>query len=652
MIDKSYNALRLFLFSVLSLAILAGCSDDDDNNGSSEPGNIIEVAEASGSFTTLLAALEATGLDDVLADESGTYTVFAPTDAAFAALPEGTVEALLDDPETLTDILLYHVISGAAVDSATAISLDGSSAEMANGDDVDISVVDGTLFLNDSAVTNADVAASNGLIHVIDSVLIPPAEPFAELYEQGVDQYLGLYTPMMSEPNGDLVQHTFGVGDGPLCLLGGEYTMATREGAGDTVMIFLEGGGACNSQLCQATPTASPGMPTFGIMNPADPLNPAADYDVAYLPYCDGSIFGGDIDIDDDGDGMVDRYHRGVKNLSGAIDVIAATFPNPQKILLTGNSAGGYGTDFALPLVRKTFPDAQIELINDSGVGIAFPGYVDFVTNEWNSGAFFPASCTDCITEDGHTTGYHIYQLDQDPDLRAGFMSTKQDAVIADVFLGIGGEAFEAALLPEMAAIEAAHPERFRSLIANGSSHTFLQAQFTREVGDTNVRDWVGDMLMESDDWVTVIDEDAPASGGTIIDVAEANGSFTILLAAVEAAGLTGVLSDETGTFTVFAPTDAAFAALPEGTVDALLADIPALTNVLTYHVIAGVEVGSADAVGLIGSDVEMFNGATVSVSAQDGALFLNDSQVIIPDVPASNGVIHVIDAVLIPPTE
>ena len=243
----------------------------------------------------------------------------------------------------------------------------------------------------------------------------PEPTPFQVLYDQGVDQYLGEYSPMTSETVGDIVQHTFGSGDGPLCLVGGEYTMATREGSADELMIFLEGGGACNSLLCQATPSASPGMPTFGILNPASSTNPAANFNVAYLPYCDGSVFSGDVDIDDNDDGTVDRYHRGLKNLSASIDVIASSFPTPSKILLTGNSAGGFGTDYMLPLVRKLYPNTPIELINDSGVGISRPGYVDFVSQEWNATRFIPEDCETCISAEGHTTGYHIFQLDEDP---------------------------------------------------------------------------------------------------------------------------------------------------------------------------------------------------------------------------------------------
>jgi len=138
--------------------------------------NIVDTALQNGNFTTLVAALQATGLDAVLADSSRQFTVFAPTDAAFDALGADTIAALLADPDTLSDILLYHVLADANVDSATAISLAGGSVTAANGDDLNLSVDNGNLFINASLVTTADVAASNGTIHVIDSVLIPPAD--------------------------------------------------------------------------------------------------------------------------------------------------------------------------------------------------------------------------------------------------------------------------------------------------------------------------------------------------------------------------------------------------------------------------------------------------------------------------------------------
>ena len=130
--------------------------------------SIAEVAVAGG-FNTLLAALSAADLVETLSGD-GAFTVFAPTDEAFAALPEGMLEGLLADTEELTQILLYHVV-GDVVKAETVVTLD--EAETLAGDKVSIEVVDGNVFVNDSKVTSTDIEASNGVIHVIDKVLVP-----------------------------------------------------------------------------------------------------------------------------------------------------------------------------------------------------------------------------------------------------------------------------------------------------------------------------------------------------------------------------------------------------------------------------------------------------------------------------------------------
>ena len=143
--------------------------------------------------------------------------------------------------------------------------------------------------------------------------------------------------------------------------------------------------------------------------------------------------------------------------------------------------------------------------------------------------------------------------------------------------------------------------------------------------------------------------DDAAAEAGTIVDVAVGAGTFDTLVAAVTAAGLAETLSGE-GPFTVFAPTDDAFAALPEGLVDALLLpeNIDALTAVLTYHVV-GAEVPSSD---VATGDVETLQGESIAVVVgDDGSVMVNDATVTAVDVEASNGVIHVIDTVLVPPS-
>ena len=143
-------------------------------------------------------------------------------------------------------------------------------------------------------------------------------------------------------------------------------------------------------------------------------------------------------------------------------------------------------------------------------------------------------------------------------------------------------------------------------------------------------------------------------AGADIVDTAVEAGSFNTLVAAVQAAGLEETLRGE-GPFTVFAPTDEAFAALPAGTVDALLADPTGdLTAILTYHVVDG-EVMAADVAAMDGQDVTTLNGATFTVNvADDGSVTLTDAAgnevaVVQTDVDASNGVIHVIDGVLLP---
>lgn len=134
--------------------------------------DLVQVARSAGSFSTLLAAVDAAGLTETLRGK-GPFTLFAPTDAAFEKLPKGTVESLLkpENREKLKAILLYHVVPG-AVPAATAKTL--RSATTVGGKAVTIRASGATLMINDATVTGADVRASNGIIHVIDRVLLPP----------------------------------------------------------------------------------------------------------------------------------------------------------------------------------------------------------------------------------------------------------------------------------------------------------------------------------------------------------------------------------------------------------------------------------------------------------------------------------------------
>ncbi|MFW5737838.1 MAG: fasciclin domain-containing protein [Spirochaetota bacterium] len=129
----------------------------------------IDVAEANGSFTTLLAVIDAAGLESTLRGP-GPFAVFAPTDEAFAALPAGTIQSLLGDIPTLSDVLLYHVVAG-EVYAEDVVNL--TSATTVQGQSIAISVTNGSVFVNDAQVVITDVQASNGVIHVIDRVILP-----------------------------------------------------------------------------------------------------------------------------------------------------------------------------------------------------------------------------------------------------------------------------------------------------------------------------------------------------------------------------------------------------------------------------------------------------------------------------------------------
>lgn len=143
-----------------------------DKKDKSDLPTIVEIAAADERFTTLVAAVKKAGLVETLSAE-GPFTVFAPTDDAFAKLPEGTVEGLTK--EQLTAILTYHVVSGKVV-AKEAVKLDGKSVATVNGAEIAISVEDGSVMINDATVIVADVMASNGVIHAIDTVIMPPAE--------------------------------------------------------------------------------------------------------------------------------------------------------------------------------------------------------------------------------------------------------------------------------------------------------------------------------------------------------------------------------------------------------------------------------------------------------------------------------------------
>ena len=169
----SKNSFRA-LVTIAALLVVPATARAQASSAKAMPmKTIVEVAVEAGQFKTLVTAIEAAGLVATLSGP-GPFTVFAPNDAAFAKLPAGTVEALLADKDKLAAVLTYHVIPGRVM-AADVVKANGAKPATVNGAPLDIVVRDGKVYVNGAQVITADVTGSNGVIHVIDSVLLPPA---------------------------------------------------------------------------------------------------------------------------------------------------------------------------------------------------------------------------------------------------------------------------------------------------------------------------------------------------------------------------------------------------------------------------------------------------------------------------------------------
>ena len=168
--SKSRFVVAVMSAVALTIGLAAQSAYAGETKKAGPKQNIVQIAREAGSFKTLVAALQATDLVGTLSGQGrGSFTVFAPTDEAFAKLPPGTVEALLKDPSALKKILLYHVIAGS---NLAADVLESNSLPTLNGQSLAVTNA-GVPKVNDSAIIKTDILARNGVIHVIDAVLIP-----------------------------------------------------------------------------------------------------------------------------------------------------------------------------------------------------------------------------------------------------------------------------------------------------------------------------------------------------------------------------------------------------------------------------------------------------------------------------------------------
>lgn len=301
-----------------------------------------------------------------------------------------------------------------------------------------------------------------------------PSESLAA--ELGLAKYAGQIHPIVHKETGNITTYRFDPAEGPLCMRGGTFFTSVRDAGAEDLVVFLQEGGVCSSEFCFAGNKAMDSIPDVDILNPNMEVNPVAAWNHVFVPYCDGSFFAGDAEHSDNLNNRGKRYHHGLANMTAALEVAKARFPSPGRILLAGSSGGSYGLLFAGILMRHYYPDAELILMFDSGIGLGKDGdteYLETILDEFNLHQFLPGDCSDCKGR-GHLTGLVGYILKRDPQMRAGMFSSWNDTILTKLYLRIPGSVFAAALEEQTAPIHEAYPNRFRRFIMNGVQHCAL----------------------------------------------------------------------------------------------------------------------------------------------------------------------------------
>ena len=559
--------------------------------------DIVDTAVADGRFTTLVAAVTAAELVDTLKGE-GPFTVFAPTDDAFAALPEGTVESLLADPAgALTQILLYHVVSGNVM-AADVTAL--SSAPTVQGEEISIKVEDGNVYLNDTVqVIITDIETSNGIIHVIDAVLMPPSLMAAELGTiPEIAAEAGSFTTLLAAVEAAGLAETLS-GAGPFTVFAPTDDAFAALPEGTVESLLADPTGALTDILLYHVVEGAVLAETVVALGSATTIQ---GEDVTIEVVEGGVVLNGSVKV----------TATDVMASNGVIHVIDA-------VLLPPSLATETRTIPEIAAEAGTF-NTLLAAVEAAGLAETLSGEGPFTVFAPTDDAFaaLPEGTIDALLADpsGALTDILLYHVVEGEVLAENVVALSRATTVQGEGISIrvtpGGVVLNGIALVTVTDIAA----------ANGVIHVI--------------------------DAVIVPPSILAATLPNIAEAATEAGSFTTLLAAVEAAGLTETLAGP-GFFTVFAPTDDAFAALPAGTVEALLADTEALTAILLYHVVDGT-IYAEEVVTL--ESLTTLQGQDITIEVTDDGVILNGTvKIVTTDIVANNGIIHVIDAVLLPPT-
>lgn len=330
-----------------------------------------------------------------------------------------------------------------------------------------------------------------------------------QLAVTGIGQFLGITWAAMTR-NGEWEEYTYDAADQQaICLGGTNYQVNLRRGDTNKVLLYLEGGGACwDLQTCWQTPLAKQTAGSaqgVGILEPDNPANPFAGWNVVYASYCDGSVYSGNNVVDYDGH---HTYHHGIQNLSAAVTLMQQQFPHPEVVVVSGSSAGGYGTFTGYGIVRIAYPTTPLLVLNDSGPGLQNPadttGVGDRLAN-WHYTQFLPADCANCTTQPAYLADW---ALDRDPNLRVALFSYLRDGIIR-MFLKLDGPSYQALLQSVSGDLHSRHPDRFKRFFKSGASHTVLELPefYTLSVAGTTVRDWTAAFVTNGGGWQDLIDQ-------------------------------------------------------------------------------------------------------------------------------------------------
>ena len=577
------NLKKVISFLFVAVISLQGCGGSSSGyheptpEPEPEPMSIVDVAVANGSFTTLVAALEATGLDATLSDMDSSFTVFAPTDDAFALLGDETIAALLDDTDTLTDILTYHVI-GAEIDSSAAISSAGSTVEMVNGDSTGLSLDGDNLLVNTVTVTTVDVEADNGVIHVIDAVLIPPVD-------KGTPTMNIVDTAISAGDFGTLVTALQAAGlDATLADETQSFTVFAPTDAAfamidpDTLDLLLADTDALSDVLLQHVVSGEVSSVTAYTLNGLSATTASgAEIPVAINSELDTLTFGGATVT------TTDIYTtNGVIHVIDMVVVADVELPSPPSSIVDVAVANGSFTTLVAALQATGLdtvlddPEATFTVFapTDAAFGLLGQGAVSALLDD-------PDTLKNILL-------YHVIQ---------------------------GSEVLQDG------ALTVAQSEANKVEMANGAETALSLANNTLFVNKSAVA--LADVMADNG-VIHVVDQviTVPAAKGeptqTIVDIAASNDDFTTLVTALTAADLVTTLSDTSATFTVFAPTNAAFDKIEDAALGGILDDTDALTAILLKHVVNNSEIDSVSAFAANGADVPSIGGDSLSVSLQN----------------------------------